>query len=112
MRSYTFLLAAAAAAAVAAPAAAAQAEAASVTVNTADLDLSSEQGAARLDRRIRTAAAGICGPLGSRSLAEFNSFETCRTQAITDAQGEVRTMIAAAKQSGVQMASRVVVRRK
>jgi len=115
MRSYTFLLAAAAAAAaaaVAAPAAAAQAEEASVTIDFADLDLATDQGAARLDRRIRKAASDVCGPMASRSVVEVQSIQRCRNGAISGAKGEVRTLIAAAKQSGVQIAGRVNVRRK
>lgn len=113
MRSYTFLLAAAAAAVVAAPAAAAQAEeAASVIVNTADLDLTSERDVTRLDRRIRNAAAQVCGNAGNRSIAANDLVGRCRGAAIEGVGGEVRTLIAAASQPGVQMASQVSVRRK
>ena len=113
MRSYTLLLAAAAAAVVAVPAAAAQAEeAASVIVNIADLDLASEKDVTRLDRRIRSAAAQVCGSVGSRDIAANAAANRCRDAAIEGVGGEVRTLIAAASQPGVQMASRVSVRRK
>ena len=84
-----FALIAAAAATVASIAFAAPAGAQdepSVEVDAGDLDTSTEQGAAELQRRIAMAARRVCGSTGSRTLAAIAHVMTCRESAVRSAR--------------------------
>ena len=80
----------------------AQPEAKSTTVSFADIDISSDAGRAQLDRRVRNAAANVCGPT-ERDMNLRASFDECMTGALaaTDRQiaalkqGETRIQVAA-----------------
>ena len=79
----------------------AQPKTVSVTVSFADLDLTTEAGRARLDRRILRAAAAVCSPRETILLlrADYND---CRKDAATDAntrlaslrKGDMRVQVA------------------
>jgi UrcA family protein len=78
---------AAAAAATIALAAPATAQDAPVTeVDASDLDISTEQGSAELQRRIAYAARRVCGSPGSRTLAAIEHVMTCRDNAVRSAR--------------------------
>ncbi len=66
----------------------------SVAVSYADLDLSSAQGQARLDRRVRAAVKQLCRTGPNPSLADHMAERECRALARTSADGEVRLAIA------------------
>lgn len=69
-------------------------ETATVRVSYADLDLASEAGRARLDRRIANAARGICGNYQPNDLRIFSLVRDCRADAIASAR--IPTGLAAA----------------
>ncbi len=52
------------------------------TVHYADLNLSTQAGAAVLYNRIRNAAEQVCGDVGSRELARAAAAKTCVNRAI------------------------------
>lgn len=79
----------------------AHAETVNVAVRYGDLDLSSAQGAATLDRRIARAAETICGP--SSRVNQFK-VQSCRRTVIASAQKDVR--LVQAKQSSTVLAAR------
>jgi UrcA family protein len=99
MRSLIIL---SAATSLAATPAVAQSEPVSVTVSYADLNLTTEAGRARLDRRIRIAAAAVCSPreMGVHLRA---AYDNCCKDAATDAsarmaslrKGDMRVQVAA-----------------
>ena len=80
------------AALLAAPALAQSPDTMSVAVRTADLDLSSAGGRARLDRRVRQAAARICGE-SPRALEFRDAHRTCRSDVLADAETQIARMI-------------------
>jgi UrcA family protein len=57
----------------------------SVAVSFADLNLKSDAGKARLERRIALAASAVCGPVDRLSLTERRTNEDCRSRAIANA---------------------------
>ena len=57
----------------------------SVTVRYADLDLTTEEGAQALYRRIRFAAQAVCPPADSLDLARLALTRSCQEQAIARA---------------------------
>jgi UrcA family protein len=83
----------------------AQMEAQSQTVSVGDLDLSSESGQARLQRRIGQAASSVCGQT-SRDLSFKNAFDTCRKAAIEGSRRQVAALGTGG--TGIQVASRDV----
>jgi|HubBroStandDraft_4_1064222.scaffolds.fasta_scaffold1934707_1 UrcA family protein len=54
----------------------------SIVVNYADLDISTEQGARSLYRRIALAAQAVCPSADLRDLARFTDSRACQQQAI------------------------------
>ena len=85
MKKFAFLAATAAASiSLAAPAVAQDGP--SLEVDVSDLDPSTEQGAAELERRISAAARRVCGSPGSRTLAAIEHVMTCRDQAARNAR--------------------------
>ncbi|SFS01192.1 UrcA family protein [Sphingomonas jatrophae] len=83
-----------AAAANAAPAA--DSEGVSRTVSYADLDLSSQKGAATLERRIRLAANSICGAGQRAPISMMAKANECRDAAIASAEPQVQIVLAQA----------------
>lgn len=81
-------LAALLAALVAAPAAA---EDVSVIVSYADLDLTSPDGAAVLDRRIEAAAEKVCVRPDVREIKAMTAWEECKAASINDAKDQLST---------------------
>ena len=69
----------------------AQDSAKSVKVRTADLDLSSNQGRAKLNRRIAAAVESVCGSYASASSYEERDIARCRAKA----GDQVTTQVAA-----------------
>jgi UrcA family protein len=57
----------------------------SVTVSFADLNLKSDAGKARLERRIAVAASTVCGPVDRLSMTDRRANDDCRTRAIANA---------------------------
>jgi UrcA family protein len=84
------MLAAGTVAVSSAPANAAEFDQASVTVQVGDLDLTSAQGAARLDRRVRYAARQICGPVPALDLKMKSMVLTCQRDVVANAQADVQ----------------------
>lgn len=76
---------------LAAPALAQNADTMTVAVRTADLDLSSADGRARLDRRVRQAAGQICGA-EPRGLNLREQYLSCRGEVMTDAEVKIARM--------------------
>src|ERR1700761_7975162 len=92
-------LAFAAATAVAGPAHAADADSQAALVHYQDLDLNSAAGEAKLKARIARAAASVCGPIGGRTLADHERFDTCRDNAIASASPQMNAVIASVRSS-------------
>ncbi len=82
------------------PAGAAEAETHSVTVRYTDLDLKTDAGAAALHARIAQAARAACGPIDSRSLAEAERVNACRTGALAAATPAAEMAVASARIAG------------
>jgi UrcA family protein len=77
----------------------ARAETRTVTVSYADVDLGSTAGNATVDRRIRAAAARVCGPM---DLQFRNQVAACRRAAIAQAKTDLTSVVS----SPVQVATR------
>jgi UrcA family protein len=88
--------------ALAAPAFAAD-KAATAKVAYGDLDLSSDSGIDRLERRLHRAARQVCG-VGSLDLGESQRITACRNQAIAQANEELQPILAAAGRGDVRLA--------
>jgi UrcA family protein len=89
---------------IAAPAFAQNVESLTVSIKTADLDLASAQGRARLDRRVRQAAGQICGADEPRSIAMREAFTRCRAEVLSDADVKIAAM--ARETAPIQVARR------
>ncbi len=95
-------LAALAAAFTAAPAVAQEpitASGGTIVVRTADLDLSSDRGVSKLDRRIRAAAALACGAVSDFDIRGKNQARRCRAETIASVSPQREAAIASV-QSG------------
>lgn len=77
----------------------------SVVVSFADLDLGSEAGQARLDRRIAYAAETVCGPVDMMNYQSRQALAACETDAITRAKGGMVQVFAQAGNS-IRVAAR------
>ena len=75
--------------AFATPAAAAQTES-QVAVSYADLDLGQPADAARFDRRLRAAAAEVCGPDNAKDVRIHQPVVACQKEALSRASSDVR----------------------
>lgn len=75
-------------------------------VSFADLDLSSESGQSKLDRRIRAAANEVCGTASDADLEGKNDVRQCRTDTYKLASRQVAVAIASAQGSQTVLASR------
>ena len=64
-------------------------------VSTAGLDLRRERDVRRLDRRIASAAASLCGPMSDADPAGKNAVRRCRMDAAASAVGARTRLIAA-----------------
>lgn len=82
--------------AVATPAAAQESD--SVSINVADLDLTSAQGNARFERRVRQAARQLCGDRQLQPLDMQGITEACHSTVAANAKADVETALA--KKSG------------
>lgn len=82
----------------------AETEGRSVTVSFADLNLSSDAGKARLERRIATAAATVCGPVDRLSLTDRRTNDDCRQRAIANA-GRAMVEVVANARSSIRVAA-------
>jgi UrcA family protein len=65
----------------------------SVRVGYSDLDLSTPQGSERLDRRLRQAAADVCGTY-SADLRQNQSVGECQARALSGARAEAQVALA------------------
>ena len=75
----------------------------SQVVAYADLDLASADGRAKLDRRIKRAAAEVCGTASDFDLVGLNDVQECRTRTAEVALTQARAQIAG--QRAVQVAT-------
>lgn len=75
-------------------------------VRFADLDLSSESGQSKLDRRIRAAANEVCGTASDADLEGKNDVRACRADTYSQASRQVAVAIASAQKSQTVLASR------
>jgi UrcA family protein len=66
-------------------------------VKTADLDLASQSGQRKLDRRVAQAAREVCGTPSDVDLVGQNKARECREEAIAKASSERDAALAAAK---------------
>jgi UrcA family protein len=77
-----------------------------LVISSADLDLSTARGVARLDRRIRTAVEIACGPTSDADLHGKNVVRQCRADTLALARAQRDTAIAAASvASPIQLAA-------
>lgn len=67
-----------------------------IAVRTADLDLSTDRGVAKLDRRIRAAATLACGTASDFDLRGKNKARRCRSDTIASAAAQRDAAIAPA----------------
>lgn len=81
MHKFIASFAAAAALLAAGPALAADPDARMVKVSHADLDLSSAQGRAALERRVAAAKEAVCGSYAGASIGEQDAISRCRAKA-------------------------------
>ena len=79
------------------PARAADADSRSALVHYQDIDLTTDAGEARLKLRIAKTAEAVCGPVGGRSLADHERFNTCRDTAIAGASPQMNAVIASVR---------------
>ena len=77
-------------------------DAASLSVNTGDLDLATDAGRAKLDRRIRQAASKVCD-MGSAGLPMQMAYQTCRSDVIASAGQQVQ-QLASSKTGRIELA--------
>lgn len=73
------------------------AEQQSQTIGFADLDLTTPQGVATLDRRIANAVRSVCGWEDSRDLPAQSAVRECRAKAFADVADEREAVILAAQ---------------
>jgi UrcA family protein len=66
-------------------------------VSYADLDLSTREGAARLERRVAAAAKVVCGVADTRDIAMQTKTRACRKAALASAQAPMRQAVLAAR---------------
>ena len=66
-------------------------------VRTADLDLSSKDGARAFEQRLAHAAREVCGAASDADLKGKNAVRACRDQAIAQATAQRDDMLAAAR---------------
>jgi UrcA family protein len=83
-----------------APAAAQDSEAMNVRYH--DLDLASEHGVRKLNRRIAYASRLVCGQAANHSIREISAVVSCRQHAADRAQGALATAIASSRTSDGQ----------
>ena len=69
----------------------------SVAVHFSDLDITTDKGAATLDRRIKHAADAVCGTPDIRDLRRMESSRSCHEIALNNARKEADLAMAAAK---------------
>lgn len=81
----------------------------SATVRTADLDLSTDAGAAALHSRVVRAAGTVCGTADQRDLAAMDSVMACRKVAMASAAPQVELALAAAHSNRAYAANDVKV---
>lgn len=72
----------------------------SVVVSYADLDLSTQAGQTKLDRRIARAVSTVCGNAASVDLEGQNNVAKCRTDTAKAVSDKVATAVASANPSG------------
>jgi UrcA family protein len=77
----------------------------SLSVDTADLNLATEAGRAKLDLRIRKAASKVCD-MGSVGLPMQMAYQTCRSNVLASASQQVQ-QLAANKTGRIQLARNV-----
>ena len=77
--------------AAAGPALAAPAAAETRIVSSADLDLTSAAGRARLDRRIQAAVRDVCGRAAPTDLNGIHEVQLCRAETLADAIAQYRS---------------------
>jgi UrcA family protein len=61
----------------------------SIVVHFADLDVSRDEGASALYRRLKSAAETVCAPLDDRDVARHMKFRACVQRAISTAVAQV-----------------------
>lgn len=71
----------------------------SVAVSFADLNLKSDAGKARLERRIALAAATVCGPVDRLSMSDRRTNDDCRSRAIANAGRAMVEVVEGARNS-------------
>jgi UrcA family protein len=70
-----------------------------VKVTYKDLNLSSTEGRAQLDRRLDSAASDICSAHGTNDLAHQDVARRCRSAVLGDARAKAQIVVAQAKSS-------------
>ncbi|WP_380872814.1 hypothetical protein ACFB49_37200 [Sphingomonas sp. DBB INV C78] len=104
------LVATASAALLVAAPAFAQSETRSEAVRYGDLDLKSDDGVAKLDSRVRTAANSVCGVDGARTIQEVAQARKCAKIAMTNAAGPVQLAVAQARSNQGYASNEVKIR--
>ena len=72
----------------------------STEVGVRALQLTSEADVRRLHRRVSRATRAVCATPGSRGVADHAAYHACRVAAMRDAQRQIETAIAAARNRG------------
>ncbi len=78
----------------------------SSTVQVADLDLSTDAGQRKLDRRLTIAAREVCGTASPIDLVGQNDVLKCRQDALASVAADRDQRIAAASSQPIEVASR------
>jgi len=85
---------------------------ASERVTYDDLDLESQSGDAALLRRIRAAANRVCDFGGMQTMEDFSKSGRCYRAAVSDAQRQMKQLMAARSLGHVLAASTLIIRAK
>lgn len=102
-KTLSALAALAVAAAVVVPTVTQAAETDSVRVSYADLNLTSDFGQGKLQRRIAFAAQVVCGPADHRDVPFIQKVTECRRGTIADAQPAYLAAVASARHGTVEI---------
>lgn len=80
------------------------------TVAFNDLDLTTDTGAATLEKRIKRATKQVCGTVDGGDLAAWVDMQNCRSKAMASAMPKAERAIAYARANGGQLADSMQIR--
>jgi UrcA family protein len=79
-------------------------------VGYGDLDLTSQAGAAKLERRVREAAGRVCDIGGMQTLEDFRVESLCYSTAVSDGLRKANDLVATTKSGSILAATALTIR--